>query len=100
MLADQLFADQIPRLAFLVDAREVHKGDAELLGRQLGQRAALHQLVLYQIGHQWQLVALGLLLGLHGTLLVQQLGEDDLPGQTRKGGAVVHVKAPYEMDAL
>ncbi|MCY1527843.1 hypothetical protein D9M68_629290 [compost metagenome] len=71
MLAHQLLADQLPGLAFLVDAGEVHEGDAELLGGQFGQGAALHQPVLYQIGHQRQLVALGLLLRLQSPFFVK-----------------------------
>lgn len=71
VLADQLFADGVPRKAFLVQAIQVAIGDAELLGGQFGQGQAAYQLALHQVRHQRQLVALRLRLGLHGGLFVE-----------------------------
>ena len=70
VLADQLFADGVPRKAFPVQAVQV-AGDAELLGGQFGQGQAAYQLVLHQVRHQRQLVALRLRLGLQGGLFVE-----------------------------
>ncbi|MNZ85255.1 hypothetical protein D3C78_1040360 [compost metagenome] len=71
MLAHQFLADQLLGHAFPIQAVQVAVGDAELLRRQFGQRPAFHQLVLHQVGHQRQLVALGLLLCLLGAFFIE-----------------------------
>lgn len=71
MLADQLFADSVPRKAFLVQAIQVAIGDTELLGGQFDQGQAAYQLVLHQVRHQRQLVALRLRLRLQSGLFVE-----------------------------
>ncbi|MNP28558.1 hypothetical protein D3C76_1215280 [compost metagenome] len=83
MLADQLLADQVLGLGFLVDAGEVEKGHAKLLRRHLRQVPALQQLVLHQIGNQRDLVALRLGMGLQGATLIEEVGQHQLFGQAR-----------------
>ncbi|MCY1299250.1 hypothetical protein D9M70_487720 [compost metagenome] len=90
VLAHQFLADQLPGHAFPVEAAQVAEGHAELLGGQLGQRPALHQLVLHQVGHQRQLVALRLQLRLLGAPFIEQLGKDQLAGEAREDDLIVH----------
>ncbi|MCY1299258.1 hypothetical protein D9M70_487800 [compost metagenome] len=71
VLTHQLFADQLLRHVFPVKAIQVAVGNAELFCRQLGQRPTLHQLVLHQVGHQRQLIALCLLLRLLGAFFIE-----------------------------
>ncbi|MNN89957.1 hypothetical protein D3C81_2078410 [compost metagenome] len=90
MLAYQLLADQFLRDAFPVQAVQVAAGNAELLGRQFGQRPALHQLVLHQVGHQRQFVALRLLLRLLGASFIEELSDNQLPGEAGEHDLIVH----------
>jgi len=90
VLANQLLANQAFGLAFLVEAAQVEQGDTEMLRGDFRDLAAFDQFVLDQIADEGYPIALGLLIRLLSVLVGNQLGGNQLLGQTGKGD-IVHL---------
>ena len=88
VLTHEFFADQAFGLGFLVEGVEVEQGHAEMFRGDLGDLPAFYQFVLHQIADQGDSVALGLLIRLLRAFVSEQLGQDQLLGQTAKGDVI------------